>query len=111
MSDPTAIKIALFLAALLGIFVGALITGLLGALRQPVQTIESLDDSDLLDFLDETQCHLFFNKKVDEGAWGLLDTGNDLVGIGYTVRQAIQNARLRAADRSAYPGGMISEAS
>jgi hypothetical protein len=110
MNDAFDIKVAVGLALVLGLLIGAVVTGLMASLRPPA-TVAPNEDTELLDFLDDSQCHLFFNTKVDNGAWGMLDADNNMLSVGYTVRQAIQNARLHVTEKLANAVGVNSEAS
>ncbi len=52
-------------------------------------------DTQLLDYLEKSEYHVFFNDTVDAGMWGVLDADNHLVAAGSTVRSAIHRAKER----------------
>lgn len=59
-------------------------------------TTSTHSDADLIDYLDESECNLFFNTQVDGGSWGVLDGRNELVTAGKTVRQAVSGALMKS---------------
>jgi hypothetical protein len=52
-------------------------------------------DTALLDFLEKSECNLFFNTKL--GVWGLLDGSDKIVATAHTVRATL----ARAVDKGA----------
>lgn len=64
-------------------------------------------DAELLDFLEKSECNLFFNEQL--GAWGLLDGSDKIVATAHTVRttlaRAIEKGSPDGGDEVAAPAG------
>lgn len=54
------------------------------------RTHEQARDTELLDFLEKSECNLFFNGTL--GAWGLLDGDDKIVATAHSVRTTLARA-------------------
>lgn len=84
-----------------GILFGALLIAIFAINDRPATLDELADiaanaqDAELLDYLDKSECSLFFNPTLS--AWGLLDGQNSLIATASNVR----NTLARAVDSDA----------
>lgn len=92
MNDIILPLIAFALGTVIGMATVAFMVGRRGA-DEDLQPLASVtDDTELLDFVEQFQCNLFYNSKVGNGAWGLLGGSNDVLSVGTTLRQAVKSA-------------------
>lgn len=56
-----------------------------------IQQAENRDASALLDFLETSECNLFYNTTIN--SWGLVDGKDKLVAAGHSIRAALRRAQ------------------
>lgn len=92
-------------AYVVGLLFGAVIVAFFFGRRDTaeddLEIAAAREDSALLDYLEVSECSLYFNPRVDGGAWGLVDGASLVLGIGRTARQALTTARNNEAANAA----------
>lgn len=58
-------------------------------------------DTETVNWLEFSECNLFFNTEVDGGSWGLLGGKNELLAVGKSIRQAVASARMKETAEAA----------
>lgn len=83
-----------------GLYVlGALLTGAtvgcatMGLFAAQQDSAETPPDQSLLDFLEASECNVFFNDRVDGGAWGILGADNKVIAAAPTIRSTLRAAQ------------------
>lgn len=91
----TAAQFALLFSTLtLGAVIGMVIEALRERLdtTDPVTQAANEHDAILMDYLDRSECNLYFNPTL--AAWGLLDGKDKMIATGRSVRTTLARAIL-----------------
>ena len=80
------VLVGLILAAL-----AFLIRSINGELEDLIQQAADRDAGAQLDYLEKSECNLFFNPTIN--SWGLMDGSDKLVAAGHSVRTTLRRAR------------------
>lgn len=93
MNTLLLLSVGLILGACAGTFLTAVV--MTGRFAPPPEPLHNDSDTALLDFLEQSECNLYFHPQV--GAWGLLDGKDKMVATALTVRSTLARAMEKDA--------------
>lgn len=57
----------------------------------PLDQVGERDSSELLNYLEKSECNLFYNSTIN--AWGLVDGQDKLIAAGHSIRATLRRAQ------------------
>lgn len=102
--NPTNFELALFgLIFVIGVMIGGMVVAFMVGRKDTSEDEEpgGFTDTDILNWLEFSECNLFFNTQVDNGSWGLLGGRNEMISVGKSIRQVVAHARMKEAEEAA----------